>query len=46
MSKIKSLVNVTESHPFISNYLMMAKADVENWTIYGKKNLNGNADVS
>lgn len=38
MSKIKSLANVTESHPFISNYLMLAKANVENWTIYGKKN--------
>lgn len=45
MSKIKSLANVTESHPFISNYLILTKADVENWTIYGK-NLNRNAAVS
>lgn len=33
MSKINSLANVTESHPFISNYLKLAKIDVENWTI-------------
>lgn len=33
MSNINFLANVTESQPFISNYLKLAKIDVEDWII-------------